>query len=248
MSKNFQIRRVGLSIACVAICLCGIVNAQGQLTLTLTPSDFNGYSIQCFGGKSGSIDLTVGGGTAPYTYLWTSGDTIEDLTGLPAGYYRVSVFDVNNLMGDGSITLKEPEALKVLAEPFKYPNGANISCHDCYNGSIDVTVAYGVGPYSYNWGDGVLTQDRSGLGAQSYTVKVTDDNGCVEGSKPVFLKQPDSDDWKKGGNANTDPNSQYIGTSDNTDVVFKSNSNELLRLKSDGTIKLGGTISGTGPL
>ena len=78
----------------------------------------------------------MGGGTAPYTYLWTSGDTIEDLTGLPAGYYRVSVFDVNNLMGDGSITLKEPEALKVLAEPFKYPNGANISCHDCYNGSI----------------------------------------------------------------------------------------------------------------
>ena len=72
MSKNFQIRRVGLSIACVAICLCGIVNAQGQLTLTLTPSDFNGYSIQCFGGKSGSIDLTVGGGTAPYTYLSVS--------------------------------------------------------------------------------------------------------------------------------------------------------------------------------
>ena len=167
------------------------------------------------------------------------------LTGIPAGYYKVSVYDANNLMADASITLTEPAALNVTAAPFKYPTGLNISSYDCYNGSIDVTVTEGVPPYSYEWGDDVFTQDRSGLGPQNYQVAVLDANGCSQKSEPIFLKQPDSDDWKMGGNAFTNPSTQFIGTSDAQDVVFKSNGTEQLRIGELG-VKLTSAGTATG--
>ena len=238
MLLNFKLHRIVLLITSSALLLVACGDAIGQLTVTLTPSNYNGYNIRCFGGKSGSIDVTVTGGTAPYRFLWTSGDSIEDLLAIPAGYYKLAVFDSNNLAADASITLTEPEALKVLAVPYRYPEGSNISCNQCYNGSIEVDVSEGVPPYTYVWNDSITTQDRSGLGAQNYQVLVTDANDCAQKSEPVFLKQPDSDDWKMGGNANTDPNSQYIGTSDNTDVVFKSNGAERIRLLGSGNVKL----------
>ena len=115
------------------------------------------------------------------------GSTTEDIIDLPAGYYKVSVYDANNLTTDIAIDLTEPEALKVDAEAFKYPSGMNISCYECYNGGIDVTVMEGVQPYVYDWGDDVITQDRWGLGAMSYHVVVTDANGCSKRSELFSL-------------------------------------------------------------
>lgn len=233
----------------ISFCFWVVGTAHAQtLTVTLTASDYHGFNVRCFGGKSGTIDATVTGGTAPYTYLWTSGQTTEDLADMPSGYYKVAVYDANNVLGDAAITLTEPEPLKVGAEALKYPSGDNISCYDCYNGSIDVTVLQGVPPYSYVWGDDVFTQDRSGLGPYSYGVVVTDLNGCVQKSEPLFLKQPDSKDWKMGGNTNINPATQYLGTNDSSDLVFKSNGQEALRLESNGDIKLSGSLIGAGLL
>ena len=107
------------------------------------------------------------------------------------------------------ITLTEPEALKVFADPLVYPNGKNISCFECYNGSIDLQVSKGTPPYSYVWQDAAITtQDRSGLGAKSYEVMVTDANGCVE-KAAIALEQPESNDWKMGGNAGTNPTHSF---------------------------------------
>ncbi|MBK8498634.1 MAG: SprB repeat-containing protein [Flavobacteriales bacterium] len=128
------------------------------------------------------------------------------------------------------ITLVEPVALQVSATPYRYLSGYNISCYECYNGSIDVTMEGGVPPYSYDWGDEVYTQDRSALGALPYAVSVTDANQCRVGSERITLTQPERSDWQMGGNANTDPDAQYLGTSDAQDVVFKSDGIERFRL------------------
>jgi hypothetical protein len=136
----------------------------------------------------------------------------------------------------------------VVAEPFKYPSGHNISCHDCFNGSIDVTVYNGVPPYAYEWGDEVYTQDRTGLGALTYSVSVTDANGCIARSEKLLLTQPERKDWTMDGNANTDPAQHFIGTTDAQDVVFKTNGTEMLRLAGNGSIRVGGTLSGQGIL
>lgn len=216
-----------------------MASAQG-LQVSLSPSNHNGYHISCFGLKDGAIDATVTGGTPPYTYSWSNGSVGEDLTDVPAGYYKLMVADALGNDATAEITLVEPTALKLSLSAATYPNGHNISCHECYNGAIDAAAQHGVAPYSFAWDDGPLSEDRSGLGAGKYAVKVTDANGCEQQSETVYLTQPERSDWTMQGNAGTDPAQHYIGSSDAQDVVFKSSGAERLRLLSDGRIKLEG--------
>ena len=225
----------------------GLAAAQGP-TVTLTPSNYNGYHISCFGVKDGSIDATVTGGTAPYTYSWTNAATTQDLEELPSGYYKLTVMDADSLFTSADITLVEPTELKLEAEPFTYPNDYHVSCFECFNGSIEVTATHGVPPYGFDWGDGTTTEDRAGLGAAQYKVTVTDANGCKEKVTGIKLVQPEPKDWTMEGNAGTDASENFFGTTDEQDVVFKSNSEEVLRLKSNGDISLLGNFLGEGPL
>ncbi|HRD52374.1 MAG TPA: SprB repeat-containing protein [Flavobacteriales bacterium] len=229
-----------------ALMAFAVHEATAQLTVTLAPTNYNGYHITCFGQKDGAIDATVTGGTAPYSYLWSNGSTDEDIDSIPSGYYKITVMDADSNVVSAEITLREPIALRVGAIPFMYPNGLNISCHECYNGSIDITVTDGVLPYSYDWGDGVYTQDRSDLGAMTYAVRVTDGNGCIAKSAALFLTQPDRKDWTMEGNANTDAEQHFFGTTDSTDVVLKSNGQERLRLMGNGEVKLTSPLLGNG--
>lgn len=210
----------------------------GQINLSLVPSEHNGFNVSCFGFKDGSVDLTVTGGTAPYTYLWSSGATTQDVANLPAGFYAVTVVDANMLEGRGEITLTEPDNMKADVQPFEYGNGYNISLFNAYNGSINLTVYGGVAPFTYDWSDGATSEDRTALGSDNYSVTITDANGCVLKTDPVYLRQPDRSDWTMSGNAGTNPTTHFFGTTDNQDVVFKSNGQERLRLENDGTMKV----------
>lgn len=95
------------------------ITAQAQMNLALTPSNYNGYNVSCFGGSNGSVDLTVTGGTSPYTYEWSNGSTTEDISGQMANYYRVVVTDATSATADAEITLTEPSALTLTLEPYQ---------------------------------------------------------------------------------------------------------------------------------
>ncbi|MBK8847279.1 MAG: SprB repeat-containing protein [Bacteroidetes bacterium] len=79
------------------------------MNVTLTPSNYNGNNISCFGAQDGSINVTVSGGIPPYTYNWSNGFTSPNAIELPAGYYRLTVRDaaLNSVVKE--ITLIEPE-------------------------------------------------------------------------------------------------------------------------------------------
>lgn len=167
---------------------------------------------------------------------------------MPAGYYGVSVKDSHSIEQRAEITLTEPERLQVTTTSSSFPNGHNISCFECSNGSIQTVVTKGTAPYSFAWTDGPSTaQNRYSLGPQEYAVIVTDANGCVDRAS-VRLSQPERSDWTMSGNTGTNPATQFIGTTDNKDLVFKSNNTEGLRLKADGGIQLKGNLSGAGIL
>ncbi|MEO8587813.1 MAG: SprB repeat-containing protein [Flavobacteriales bacterium] len=245
MTLYIPTRRSLYSLFLITLLSRSVVVAQGP-TISLTPSIFNGYNISCFGARNGAIDATVTGGTTPYTYSWSNGAATQDLANLASGYYKLTVTDASLVVVEADITLTEPTTVKITTTASSYPNGFNVSCYDCYNGSIGATVTGGVLPYAYSWLDGPTTEDRSSLGANKYKLKVTDANGCIYWSEMVFLTQPDRNDWTMSGNANTDPATQYLGSSDAKDVVFKSNGTEALRLKSNGDIKLLGSLNTSG--
>jgi hypothetical protein len=157
------------------------------------------------------------------------------------------VTDATNFQSAADITLIEPEALKVTADLFKYPSGLHISCYECFNGSVTLEVYGGVAPFTYQWSDNVNTPNRSGLGAMTYDVLVTDANGCSN-DLAVKLDQPEKATWGMEGNTNTNAAEHFIGTNDGQDVVFKSNGTEMLRLKSNGDFSLLGSFTGEGPL
>jgi gliding motility-associated-like protein len=128
--------------------------------------------ILCNGGNNGAIDVTVSGGVAPYTYNWSTSSTDEDLTGLTAGVYTLTVTDANNCSEVNVITLVQPQALSVTS------TSVPATCQ-APNGIIDITVNGGTVPYSYSWSNGAFTQDLVGVASGTYTVTVTDTNGCV---------------------------------------------------------------------
>src|SRR5690606_38495871 len=83
------------------------VNEQNDLLLIVEKVD----SILCFGDANGAIDITLINGTEPYTFVWDSGQTTEDLSGIPAGKYHVLATDANGCKTDMDFELFEPEEI-----------------------------------------------------------------------------------------------------------------------------------------
>jgi gliding motility-associated-like protein len=167
-----------------------VVITQPAAPLTLSSTQVN---VACFGGLTGSIDLTPTGGTAPYTYLWSNGATTQDVSGLAAGTYTVSVNDANGLSGGcaatATITITQPPILTQTVSAFIYPSGTNISCFGASDGSVNLTIGGGVPGYTYLWSNGAVTEDLTNVPAGTYTVLVADLNGCTINSS-ITLTQP----------------------------------------------------------
>ncbi|WP_276505100.1 SprB repeat-containing protein, partial [Terrimonas pollutisoli] len=154
---------------CTATISVTITQPAAALALTSSKVD-----VLCFGNATGSVDLTVNGGTAPYTYVWSNGASTQDITALAAGTYTVTVTDNNNCTATTSITIGQPAAALALSEAH-----VNVLCFGNATGSVDLTVNGGTAPYTYVWSNGASTQDITALVAGTYSVTVTDANNCT---------------------------------------------------------------------
>ena len=160
------------------------ITQNSQLTTTASiTSNFNGFSVSCFGSTNGTATISANGGTAPYTYSWSNGNSGPNASGLPAGTVTVTVTDALGCTSVKTLTLTQPTAI-VLSD-----SKVNVSCFGGANASIDLTVAGGVPTYTYLWSNGATTQDLSGLSAGTYTVTVTDLNGCSQ-VRTIVITQP----------------------------------------------------------
>jgi hypothetical protein len=211
------------------------------ITANLSATTYGGgHHVSCAKGEDGAIDLTVNGGIAPYKFDWTSGHFTEDVTGLKAGYHEVRITDANGAKFVIGETLTEPAPIEVTITSPLFGNGYNVSCHSCYNGTVNSAVSGGVSPYIYDWqgASGSVGQaaQLQNAGEAEYALKVVDANGCLSKAE-VKLKIPERDDWRMGGNANVQAG-QFLGTTDATDVEFRANNQAQLRLGADGVTEV----------
>lgn len=130
-------------------------------------------NVVCNGTNSGTADLTVTGGTAPYTYFWSTFQTSQDLTGLAAGTYYVVITDVNGCIKNDSVVITQPAPIAIVA------NVTNVLCNGANTGAIDITITGGTPAFTFNWSNGATTEDLTGLPAGTYSVTATDVNGCI---------------------------------------------------------------------
>ncbi|MES2629206.1 MAG: gliding motility-associated C-terminal domain-containing protein, partial [Bacteroidota bacterium] len=159
------------------------------LSVTSTAKVYpGGKNVSCFGEDDGEVGLVASGGTPAYSYLWSSGQTTPLLTGLKAGSYSTRITDANGCVTNVITTLTEPNALTLDLQLSNY-NGVNISCSGLANGSISSTVTGGTSPYTYNWSNSTNGTGLSNIGAGTYTVLVTDNNGCSI-NKTAVMTQP----------------------------------------------------------
>ncbi len=128
----------------------------------------------CAQATGGAIVTGVTNGVPPYSYSWSNGSTTERADTLKVGFHNVTVTDAEDCNAALSFTIDEIGAPKIISNV----SIKNILCFGVPDGSIGITVIGGKTPYSYEWSNGMITEDVSGLVPGHYEVTVTDDNGC----------------------------------------------------------------------
>jgi len=191
------------------------------ITQVVTVDNIPGFTLsatsvdaECNGFATGSIDLTVTGGAAPFTYAWSNGSVLQDISGIEAGTYTVTVTGSDGCQDEYTVDINEPNALNL---DFDY---SDVNCFGGTDGNIDLTVSGGTTPYSYDWSTGAVTEDITGLSAGTFTVTVTDDNSCVI-NETVNINAPDA---------------ALVTTLTGTDILcFGYSNGSILQLTSGGT-------------
>jgi hypothetical protein len=128
----------------------------------------------CNGAINASIDLSVQT-EGNLTYIWSNGATTQDLNHIPAGTYTITVtHNMSGCTATRTVVVTQPTAIEVSAIT------TPVLCNGGENGNIETTVTGGTPPYTFSWSNGAITPQINNLTAGTYTVVVTDANGCTE--------------------------------------------------------------------
>ncbi|MBL7831682.1 MAG: T9SS type A sorting domain-containing protein, partial [Saprospiraceae bacterium] len=139
-----------------------------NLIVTATQSN-----ILCNGDKTGTINLSVTGGTPGYSFDWDNAPDVQNPTGLKAGSYMVVVSDKNDCYVKLTVQLTEPNPIVITSSVIKP------TCFNGKNGQIQTNVTGGTAPYVFDWDNAQDIQNPSNLGIGTYNLTVTDKNGCT---------------------------------------------------------------------
>jgi gliding motility-associated-like protein len=152
------------------------VKQPDALLITPNISNYNGYEISCADSSTGWINISVSGGTSAYIYNWvqngTPVSTQQNINGLPAGTYDLTITDKNNCEASASYNLEEPAPLTMVYI---------VEDKKCNNyGNVDITsVSGGVPGYNYLWSNSETTSFIHDVDTGLYLVAITDQNLCT---------------------------------------------------------------------
>ncbi len=133
---------------------------------------------------TGTATATVKNGTLPYTYLWTNGNKTKKNTGMAEGDYTLTVTDANGCVIDTTITIKKKATLEINA----ISTDTTIRCENGTTGTATAIAASGVEPYTFKWSNGATTETVENLAKGTYSVTVTDNEGCEASDEITFIE------------------------------------------------------------
>lgn len=175
-------------------------------------TDLNGFGVSCNGDANGTLTAQPTGGILPFTYLWGNQATTQSISNLAPGTYTVTVTDSIGCSATVTGTITEPSVISA--------DIINVDNPDCglSNGAATATGIGGAGGYQYLWSNGQTTATISGLAAGTYTVTVTDANGCVASTQETLISEGGSYNTQVNitrcqGTSYTLPNGQVVNTS-----------------------------------
>ena len=128
----------------------------------------------CYGKNNGHASVSVNGGTAPYTYIWSNGQSDSSIFQLASATYMATVTDAKGCISTSTTIVHQPNAiiLRTISTP--------VSCYGGQDGQAMVQCSGGTAGYNFNWSNGNNISTSTNLTAGNYTVTVTDANGCTE--------------------------------------------------------------------
>ncbi|MCP4121547.1 MAG: T9SS type A sorting domain-containing protein, partial [Bacteroidetes bacterium] len=161
--------------------------SSSAMATLLQPASVNislsGTSVSCYGYSDGSASVSVSGGTPPYNYLWSSGQTTPLITGLTAGVYEIIITDNSGCISSANFTILQPQELIITTDV------TNAACGNA--GAISAIVTGGTPPYQYEWSNGQTASTADNLSADTYSLTVSDANGCVVAASATVLSSDD---------------------------------------------------------
>jgi len=154
-------------------------NCSATISLTVLQPDelmanATATGVTAPGSNDGTATANPAGGTAPYTFAWSTGQSEQMIGGLAAGMYTVTVADAN-----GCTVVQTVEVWDAVCNLSGGISATDPTCHGLDNGSATVTTSGGIAPLAYAWSSGAATQMAEHLTAGDYSVTVTDANDCA---------------------------------------------------------------------
>jgi hypothetical protein len=138
----------------------------------------------CYGDTLGVAEVFPACGTAPYTIIWSTGDTVAKLENMPSGTYTVQVTDATNFSLVDTLVIDGPASPIVITELIQHTK-----CYYENSGSISLQVSGGIPPYNYLWNTGRTNSQLSNIGAGTYQLSLRDEIGC-QTTKSFVIQQP----------------------------------------------------------
>jgi hypothetical protein len=158
-------------------------NRTSTATVTLTaPAAINISTSSANVCAGGAVTASATGGTSPYTYNWGNGRTGAVQNNLPGGGYQISVTDANGCTGTRFVVVPSAFTLSLRI--------GELQCFGDCDAAIDALPAGGTGPFTYLWNTGQTTQSIVGVPSGTYSVRVTDANGCVANAGGTVVNPP----------------------------------------------------------
>lgn len=164
-----------------------IINSYACPTINISSTDVN-----CYLGTNGTASATISGPDAPFTATWSTGQSTTvanggstSISNLPAGVYTLYVLDQLGCTSTHVVSVEEPSPVSGIIN-----NTNDVLCNGGSDGNIDLTPVGGTPSYSYSWSNGSSSEDPNGLSVGTYSVTISDANGCSSTSISAIIGEP----------------------------------------------------------